>query len=283
MAVVATGFFDGVHLGHRKVLEALSAQARLLGTRAVAVTFSRHPRSVFGRDSAALKLLTCPEEREAEILRAGADEVQTLPFTREFAAMTAREYLHEVLEARFGATAVVLGYDNRFGSDLLPTDGLAELVRSEGFGCVVVEPLVVDGVTVSSTKIRSALEAGKVDAAARMLGRDYSVSGEVVHGKKLGRTIGFPTANLRLPDPGKLVPAGGVYFTTAILDGKRYPSMTNVGSIVETHLLDFDGDLYGRTLGVEFHRRIRDTRPFDSLGALAAQLRSDAAFCRSLL
>ncbi|MBR1869849.1 MAG: bifunctional riboflavin kinase/FMN adenylyltransferase [Bacteroidales bacterium] len=282
MAVVATGFFDGVHLGHRRVIGELVRLARQKGGQAVAVTFSQHPRAVFQRDATSLRLLTSPPERRRRLEALGVDRVEELPFTPEFAAMTAADYVREVLVGRFGATDVVLGYDNRFGSDSLSTDELAGLLRDSGLGCVQVPPLEIGDETVSSTKIRSHLAAGRVDDAAAMLGYDYPLTGVVVPGKQLGRRLGFPTANLQLSDPRKQVPARGVYLTRSEVMGRSFFSMTNVGDIVETNIFDFDRDIYSLELTVSFLERVRDMRPFGSLGELSAQLAADAETCRRM-
>ena len=285
MAVVATGFFDGVHLGHREVARRLVSAARERGEEAVAVTFSQHPRAVFQRDARALRLLTSAEEKRRMLLSLGVDRVEILPFTPEFSALTARDYIDSVLVGRFGATAVALGYDNRFGSDGLSTSALEGLVRQMGLGCEVVPPLSVElpggggRATVSSTKIRVLLAEGRVDAAEAMLGYAYPLTGVVVPGKQLGRTIGFPTANLGLKEPLMQLPSRGVYQTRTTVLGEEYPSMTNVGDIVETHLFGFDRDIYSLEITVRFIRRIRDMRSFAGVGQLREQLLKDAAEC----
>lgn len=285
MAVVSTGFFDGVHLGHRQVLQTLVSSARERGEEAIVVTFAQHPRAVLQQDARTLRLLNSPQEKEALLRALGADRVVALPFDRAFARMTASEYIREVLVGRFGATALVLGYDNRLGSDKLGPDGVGALARSLGLDVIVVPPQTgpVAGNFVSSTKIREALEQGRVEDAEGMLGYAYMLRGVVVGGKQLGRTIGFPTANLRLYDPLKLVPARGVYLTEVeVLDG-HYWGMTNVGDIIETHIFDFDEDIYGLDLEIRFRRHLREMRNFESLDALKAQLAADEEACRALL
>lgn len=285
MAVVSTGFFDGVHLGHRQVLQTLVSSARERGEEAIVVTFAQHPRAVLQQDARTLRLLNSPQEKEALLRALGADRVVALPFDRAFARMTASEYIREVLVGRFGATALVLGYDNRLGSDKLGPDGVGALARSLGLDVIVVPPQIgpVAGNFVSSTKIREALEQGRVEDAEGMLGYAYMLRGVVVGGKQLGRTIGFPTANLRLYDPLKLVPARGVYLTEVeVLDG-HYWGMTNVGDIIETHIFDFNEDIYGLDLRIAFRKRIRDMRRFDGLESLKAQLAADEEACRALL
>ena len=283
MAVAATGFFDGVHLGHRRVIEALVSSARQRGEEAVAVTFSQHPRAVLQQDARDLRLLTSAGEKEALLYSLGVDRVETLPFDRAFARLSAEEYIRTILRDRLGATAIVLGYDNRLGSDRLTPDRIAPLAESLGLEVTVVPPAATGAVVVSSTKIREALEKGDVSSAEAMLGYAYTLRGVVVGGKQLGRTLGFPTANLRLYDPLKMIPARGVYLTGVEVLGKHYDGMTNVGDIIETHIFDFNEDIYGLDLQVQFKKRLRDGKRFENLEGLKTQLAADEAVCRTLL
>ena len=283
MAVAATGFFDGVHLGHRRVIEALVSSARQRGEEAVAVTFSQHPRAVLQQDARELRLLTSAGEKEALLYSLGVDRVETLPFDRAFARLSAEEYIRTNLRDRLGATAIVLGYDNRLGSDRLTPDRIAPLAESLGLEVTVVPPAATGAVVVSSTKIREALEKGDVSSAEAMLGYAYTLRGVVVGGKQLGRTLGFPTANLRLYDPLKMIPARGVYLTGVEVLGKHYDGMTNVGDIIETHIFDFNEDIYGLDLQVQFKKRLRDGKRFENLEGLKTQLAADEAVCRTLL
>ena len=291
MAVIATGFFDGVHLGHRRVVEALVSFARRTGGEAVVVTFAQHPRAVLQQDARSLRLLTSAEEKEAMLYELGVDRVETLPFDRAFARLTASEYIYDVLIGRFDADGLVLGYDNRFGSDRLTPDRIAPLAESLGLEVQVVPPVVTGarneagttGVVVSSTKIREALDKGDVEAADAMLGYAYTLRGVVVGGKQLGRTLGFPTANLRLYDPLKMIPARGVYLTEVEVSGQRFWGMTNVGDIIETNIFDFHEDIYGLDLRLHFKKRLRDGKRFENLEGLKTQLAADEAVCRALL
>lgn len=284
MAVVATGFFDGVHLGHREVLSALVSSARERGEESVVVTFAQHPRAVLQQDPRSLRLLTSPEEKAALLRKAGVDRVEILPFTRDFARMRAREYVREVLVGKLGADAVVLGYDNRFGSDSLPTGEIARMLRSEGVDAIVVDSMSAGtGAPISSTAIRRALDEGRVGDASAMLGYDYPVSGVVVPGKQLGRKLGFPTANLSLKEPLKQIPGRGVYFTRTEVMGEEYYGMTNVGDIIETNLFDFSEDIYSLEITVRFMRRLRGMRDFPSLKDLTDQLKKDVEVCRGMI
>ena len=283
MAVVATGFFDGVHLGHRQVIQTLVSSARQRGEEAIAVTFAQHPRAVLQQDARILRLLNSPQEKEALLRGLGVDRVETLPFDRAFARLTAADYIRDILRDRLGATLLVLGYDNRLGSDCLGPDAIRPVAESLGLEVKVVPASTASDIVVSSTKIRKALEEGNVEDAAAMLGYAYGLRGVVVSGKQLGRKLGFPTANLRLYDPMKLVPAKGVYLTEVEVLGAHHWGMTNVGDILETNIFDFNEDIYGLDLSVRFRRHLRDMRSFDSLDALAAQLAADRDACRALL
>ena len=285
VAVVTTGFFDGVHLGHRHVLSTVVSAARERGEEAVVVTFWPHPRTVLQQDARDLRLLTTLAEKKALLKAAGIDRIEVIPFTREFAAMKAQEYL-EMLKARYGASLVVMGYDNHIGADKL-TAGEISLTP-----VMVVAPCHSERSEespISSTKIRKALEAGDVERANGMLGYDYELYGVVVAGNRLGRTMGFPTANMQLYEPLKLVPANGVYAVEVEVDGRNFRGMCNIGvrptvggaaQTIETHILDFDEDIYGLPIGLRFLRRIRDERKFPSLDALKEQLARDALICK---
>ena len=294
MAVVTTGFFDGVHLGHRHVLETVVSSARERGEEAIVVTFWPHPRTVLQQDARDFRLLSSLEEKKERLLALGIDHVEVLPFTRDFAAMKADEYLH-FLRKRFGTTLVVMGYDNRIGSDHLTAAACAALPENAHrmdfsvLACAEL-PDYAHGGVVSSTQIRKALEEGRVEDANGMLGYEYELYGVVVAGNRMGRTIGFPTANMQLYEPLKLVPADGVYAVEVEVVGKKFRGMCNIGlrptvdgkgRTIETHILDFDEDIYGLPLRLRFLRRIRDERKFPSLEALREQLVEDREACRS--
>ena len=282
MAVVATGFFDGVHLGHRQVIQTLVSSARERGEEAIVVTFAQHPRAVLQQDARTLRLLNSPQEKEAQLRALGVDRVETLPFDRNFARLTAEEYLRTVLRDRLGATLLILGYDNRVGSDMLGPAALQPLAERLGMAVEVVPASSAGDIVISSTKIRKSLEEGRVEDAEEMLGYPYRLRGVVVSGKQLGRTIGFPTANLRLYDPMKLIPARGVYLTEVEVLGRHLWGMTNVGDIIETHIFDFDEDIYGLDLEIRFRRWLRPMRPMENLDALKAQLAADETACRAI-
>lgn len=288
--VVATGFFDGVHLGHRLVLDRLVGEARRRGEESVVVTFWPHPRNVLQDDARNLRLLTTLSEKKEILRRIHVDRVEVLPFTKEFSRLSAREYISDYIIGRLGGTAVVIGYDNRVGGDRLGPDGFASAAASLGLDVIRADRAdTPGGVVISSTKIREALAEGKVEAASAMLGYDYSVLGVVVAGNRLGRTIGFPTANIKLYEPLKMLPGNGVYSVEAETLGRRFRGMCNIGvrptvnagndTTVETNIFGFDEDIYGLDLKVTFLRKIRQERRFESLDALKAQLERDKADC----
>lgn len=295
-AVVTSGTFDGVHLGHRRILDQLTRAARAVDGQSVVLTYWPHPRAILtggasdGRPAADLHLLTTLDERIGLLREAGVDYLLVQPFTAEFAFWTATEYIERLLVGTLHARHLVIGYDHRFGAG---RGGDLELLQTTGPGVnFTVEEISrqdVDDVGVSSTKIRRALLAdGDVATAARYLGRPYALTGPVVRGQQLGRTIGYPTANIGPSlEPLKLVPADGVYAVRARTpDGTLHPAMLNIGHrptvstttrTVEAHLLGgFNQNLYDQPLTVYFVARLRDEQKFDGLEALKTQLALDA-------
>lgn len=289
-AVVALGVFDGVHRGHRAILAAAVARARESGFEALACTFDPHPLQVLqpGRAPASIATL---DERLALIATLGIDAIVVLRFTPEMAAMEPEAFVKDVLLGRLRAREVVVGFNHTFGrgarGDARLLQALAERL---GFRAEVVPPLVVDGVQVSSSIVRGALERGDVARAATYLGRPYAVGGRVVKGAGRGRTLGFPTANVQ-PDRPLLVPHG-VYACRMVIAGTPRPAVVNIGTrptfgetttAVEAHVLDFAGDLYGDPVRVEFVGHLREERRFPNPDALARQIADDIAAARRCL
>ena len=280
--VVTTGFFDGVHLGHRFVIERLVNEARRRGCKSLVVTFWPHPRTVLQDEARGLHLLSSLDEKKQALYALGVDDVQVLEFNRAFSRLTAEEYLRTYVKERFGGEAVLLGYDHRLGCDRPSAEMLRTIALDAGLEPVMAGKCPVD---VSSTLIRQALSAGDVAAANKMLGYVYSLRGVVVAGNRLGRTIGFPTANMKLYDPLKMVPSNGVYEVEVETVGEKFRGMCNIGlrptvsqntiPTIETNIFDFDQDIYGLDIKVSFIRKIRDEVKFTSLEALAAQLARD--------
>lgn len=283
---VTMGVFDGVHLGHQAIIRQLRQAASKIGSPGLAVTFSPHPRLALGR--AAPPGICSLEKRLALLGAAGVDAAWVLPFTAEFAQTPGREFAETYFHRRLNAGAVVLGEGAAFG---LGREGNARTLKewAKPWGMLVesVPHLLMDGTVISSTAVRLAVQAGKLDRAAAFLGRRVSVQGTVVHGQGHGAKLGFPTLNL---DPHhELRPPPGVYLTVAALDGVAYPSVTNIGRpptepeieaglrdfLIETHLLDFHGDVYGRTAEVFFIRRTREVMRFADVSDLMLQVGRD--------
>ena len=287
--VVATGFFDGVHTGHRLVIEQLVRAAAVRGDESMVITFWPHPRNVLQKEARSLRLLTTLAEKKQMLHDLGVGHVEVLPFTKDFSAMTTEQYLRMLME-RYGAKAILLGYDNRMGCDAEGADQVASTAESLGLEVVRTEMVSSGkGYAVSSTKIRQRLEEGDVKGASEMLGYEYSLHGVVVAGNRLGRTIGFPTANMQLYEPLKLIPCNGVYFVRVHTLGREFYGMCNIGCrptvgtgnarTIETHILGFDEDIYGLDMEITFIDRIREEVRFDSLSDLKAQLEKDRDSC----
>ena len=287
--VVATGFFDGVHTGHRLVIRQLVEAAAVRGDESMVITFWPHPRNVLQKEARTLRLLTTLQEKKEMLLDLGVDHVEVLPFTKDFSAMTTEEYLRMIME-RYGVNTILLGYDNRMGSDAKGTDQVADTA-----GLLSVEVIRADmvpsekGYAVSSTKIRQRLEEGDVKGAESMLGYGYSLKGVVVAGNRIGRTIGFPTANMQLYEPLKLVPGNGVYFVKVNTVGREFYGMCNIGHkptvsngnarTIETNIFGFDEDIYGLDIEITFISKIREEVRFGSLEELRKQLEKDRTVC----
>lgn len=279
--IFALGFFDGVHLGHRALLNRCRELAAENGCEAGAVTFVSHPDAlVFGSSPV---LINTQEDRDV-LLHAAVDTVVTLPFDRELCATPWETFLDRLCRD-YGGAGFVCGDDFRFGAGGAGNgELLMDYCRRRNLPGAVVPEQTVDGVRVSSTYIRTLLEAGDMERAAAFLGHPHVLTGSVVPGKQLGRTLGIPTANLAFPQ-GLAVPRFGVYACLVSVDGEQYPAVTNIGTrptveghgiTVEPWLLGFDGDLYGRTITLEFHRFLRPEQKFSSLEALQAEIRRNA-------
>jgi len=291
-AAVTVGTFDGVHRGHRVVLEELRRHAAAAGRPAVVVTFHPHPLRIV-RPEAAPPLLTTPDEKRDLLAETGVDYAVFLPFTPALARLTPRQFVQEILIGRLQLAHLVVGYDHAFGRDRSGSIAtLRELGGEFGFPVDVVPAVELDGAVVSSTRIRRALQAGDVVGAAAALGRPYSIRGSVVRGDGRGRSLGFPTANIRVRDPDKLLPLEGIYAVRAALrdgyvDGVLHlgPRPTFPGSrpTIEVHLFDFDRDIYGERVQVEFCARLREIRAFDSAEDLVEAMRADREAARRVL
>ena len=288
--VASIGFFDGVHRGHLCLIEQLRDEAGRRGMGSLLVTFDRHPRTVLS-PSQVPPLLTTLEEKERLLRETGVSEIAILPFTLELSRLSAREFMEQVLRRELGVEVLILGYDHAFGHGGGSLDDYVRWGRETGIEVVRAHEL--SSLMVSSSKCRRLIEEGDVRGAAEMLGRFYTLSGEVVRGFHVGHELGFPTANLQV-DAEKVMPRNGAYAVWATLaDGERRGGMLNIGTrptigngettSVEVNLLDYDGNLYDQRLMVEFVARLRDERRFDSRSELMSQLALDEAAARELL
>ena len=288
--VIALGFFDGVHLGHGALLRRAVEEAKKRGCESAVFTFDRPPKEVI--TGIPCPLINSPEDRAALVKRLyGIDEMLMVPFDDEMRTTPWDRFVTDILVGRYGAVHLVAGHDHHFGHR---NQGSPELLREKcaelGLGCDIIPAVTIGGITVSSTHIRKLLEEGDVETARAFLGHPHVLTQTVGHGRQLGRTIGIPTANLVAP-PHVLLPRRGVYAAKITLpDGRAFGGVTNVGVrptvnngqdvTVEPWILDFDGDLYGQAIRVEFFRRLRDERKFESLEALKAQIETDAVKTR---
>lgn len=286
--IFALGFFDGVHLGHQALLAECVRLSRELDAQAAAITFLQHPQSLFTADPPAL--INADADREKLLRQYGMGPIYKFPVTKEVMSTHWRDFLTELMA--LGAVGFVCGDDFRFGHKG-EGDGekLQIFCKEQGLPCVIVQEQILSGVRISSTHIRQLIENGDMETAAQFLGHPHILSGEVVPGRQLGRTIGVPTANILIPE-GVAVPKLGVYACTCAIDGHRYVAVTNVGSRptvdghqvrTESWILDFSGDLYGKHITLMFHQFLRPEQKFGSLEELKIQIHADAAECFKLL
>ncbi|PZF74450.1 bifunctional riboflavin kinase/FAD synthetase [Taibaiella soli] len=292
-AVITIGTFDGVHLGHRAILGELKRLAAERHGESVVLTFEPHPRKLLFPDQ-PLKLLTPLSKKVSLIMEAGIQHVVVIPFTKEFANLSATEYIEQFLVKNFHPDCIIIGYDHKFGHDR--TGDISLLKQYAGKCHYHVDEIpaqLIDAAAVSSTKIRKALNDGRVAEATHMLGRPYSVEGTVIAGAQRGRTIGYPTANIRPSDPEQLVPANGVYAVRVRHNETWLNGMLNIGfnptvttekiRHIEVNLFDFNADIYNETLEVAFISRLRDEKKFGSLDELKQALHNDKETATQIL
>jgi riboflavin kinase/FMN adenylyltransferase len=287
--VLTMGTFDGFHRGHGKILQTLRERAKELGGESVVMTFWPHPRLVLRPDDLSLSLLSTLDERVALLAKQGIDHLIVCPFTLEFAQMSSNDFIRSVLVEQLKITHLVVGFNHTFGRNREGNfDSLVQCAADCGFGIERVEALVDGPGFISSTKIREALLAGDIETATLSLQRPYSIAGQVIQGKQLGRKLGFPTANMEA-DLYKLVPKDGVYAVQVAFGEKLWKAMLNIGmrptideprrdKTIEVHIFDFDQQIYGQRLELRFLKRVRSEHRFDSLEALSQQLVADKAF-----
>jgi riboflavin kinase/FMN adenylyltransferase len=287
--VATVGTFDGVHLGHWAVLQEIRARAEATGRRSVLVTFDPHPLRIV-RPEHAPRLLTTPVEKKEILAESGLDWAVFVTFTEALSRYEPRRFVEEILVGRLGVEELVIGYDHGFGRDREGDPETLELIGRElGFSVDVVPPVAAAGGAVSSTRIRSLLSEGDVAAAGLCLGRPYSVRGIVVRGDGRGRQLGFPTANLQVTGGDKLIPPPGIYAVRGVLRSGTYAGALHLGPrptfkgsppSIELHLIDFDRDIYGEEVRVDFVRQLRGVEPFTTVDALVRQIRADVETAR---
>jgi len=292
-AVVTSGTFDGVHLGHQKILHRIREIARSINGETVLITFWPHPRLVLYPEEHNLRLLSTFEEKAKLLRQLGIDHLITIPFTKEFSQLTSKEFIESVLVNTIQTKKLVIGYDHRFGKN---REGSFEYLQAHheeyGFGLEEISRKDVEDIGVSSTKIRHALETSDIETAINYLGRSYELNGIVIKGQQIGRSIGFPTANIHIPNDYKLIPKDGVYAVEASVNGALYKAMLNIGNrptvngtqkTVEANLFDFQGDLYDKQITIYIKAFLREERKFDGLEALKKQLFLDQKSAKNVL
>lgn len=285
-SVVTVGTFDGVHEGHRELMNTLVNVAKKRDARSVVVTFDPHPRTIIQSKSDGIKLLTTLRERAEVLNTIGVDELVVIPFTRDFSLLSSEQFVKDVIFEKIGISEFVIGYDHHFGKDRSGTiDTLQKLSPELGFDVQVVSKKEMGETTISSTVIRKAImDHGDMNGAAALLGRPYMLNALVIHGDERGRTIGFPTANLQPEHPDKALPKNGIYAVKIRVDDVWYHGMMNIGvrptfdgqrKSLEVNIFDFNQMIYGKTVQIRFFDRIRDEQKFEGLEGLKEQLRKD--------
>lgn len=290
--VVTIGTFDGVHVGHKAILERLVATAKKEDMDSVLLTFFPHPRMILQKDS-NIKLINTISEKKELLKKTGLDHLIVHPFTAEFSRLSAVEFVRDILVNALNAGKVIIGYDHRFGRNRTANiEDLKEFGDIYGFEVIEISAQEISEVTVSSTKIRKAIETGDITTANQYLGYPFMLSGVVVKGKSIGRTIEYPTANLHVKEGYKLIPGNGVYVVFSEIDGQIVYGITSIGTnptvggekqTIETYFLDFEGNLYDKSIRIEFITRIRGEETFESVSQLKEAIQKDEEFARAFL
>lgn len=293
-AIVTIGTFDGVHLGHQAILKDMVKTAKEIGGETVVITFYPHPRQVLNIDSANLRFITTQEEKIKHLDDLGIDNLIIVNFTKKFSRISSESFIRDYVIDKIAPVKIVIGYDHHFGKNRMGDFNLLyDLGNMYRFKVQRIPAQDVENIAVSSTKIRHSLQQGNVEHANQLLGYQFAYIGKVVGGKKIGREIGFPTANLEVNKEFRLIETPGVYATYIDFDGKSYKSMTYIGTkptinndrveSIEVHVFDFEGDLYDKTVKIRFVKRIRDERIFENLEVMRRQLEIDEKDIREIL
>ena len=291
-SILTIGTFDGVHLGHQKIITSLVTKAKQKSLQANILTFFPHPRMVLQKES-NLKLIDTLEEKQNLLSELGIDNLIIQPFSKEFSKLTAIEFTRDVLVNGLGMSALMIGYDHRFGKNReASVEDLITYGQSYNFEVTVIPAQDISSITVSSTKIRDAIKISNFKKVNQFLGRPYELNGKVIKGNGVGRTIKYPTANIEIKEIYKLIPPKGVYLVKIYLGENEFSGMMNIGNrptisglnqTIEIHIFDFDKDIYGKNLKVCFLKKIRKEKKFDSLAILKSQLKKDEENCKRIL
>lgn len=283
---VTTGTFDGAHTGHKVVIEQLINAAKKINGESVILTFFPHPRMVLYPDDHGLRMLNTIEERISLLEKSGIDHLIVHPFSKEFSRLSSTEYVRDILVNKLNVSTLVIGYDHQFGRNREGSfKHLQELAPLYDFTVEEIQAQEIQKINISSTKVRNSLLTGEISAANQFLGYNYFIKGSVVPGKKMGRTIGFPTANIKVNEWYKLIPASGVYAVKITLDDSIYKGMLNIGTrptmidhnneTIEVNIFNFEEDIYNKEVKIEFIERIRDEQKFENINLLQQQLEID--------
>lgn len=290
--ILTIGTFDGVHLGHQKVLERLTNTAIENNLKSTVLTFFPHPRTILNPDK-PLKLINSVKERTELLNRSKVDNLIIHPFDKNFSELDPEKYVVEILVKKLKAKIILIGYDHKFGKNR--TADITDLKiygKKYGFKVIEIKAEEISNIAISSTKIRKAISEGNISTAKKYLGYDFSLSGKIVHGKSIGRTLGFPTANIEVKEEYKLLPKNGVYLIQSVINHNKYFGMMNIGikptikessKTIEVNFFDFEGDLYHKNIEVNIKKFIRDEIKFDSLELLKSQILKDKINCNSII
>ncbi|MFZ4613628.1 MAG: bifunctional riboflavin kinase/FAD synthetase [Bacteroidia bacterium] len=291
--VVTTGTFDGIHFGHKKILNRLKEIAQKCGGETVVITFYPHPRMVLFPDDNDIKLLSSQEEKIMLLEKLGIDNLVIIPFSKEFSRLTSLDFVRNILVNKIGTKKLVIGYDHHYGKNREGSfEHLLEFGPVYGFDVEEIPEQDIDEVAVSSSKIRNSLLEGNVELANTFLERKYSLSGSVFKGDQVGRTLGFPTANINIAFPHKLIPAFGVYLVEVLVENKKYfgalnigirPTLINKKPQIEVYIFEFDEEIYGKEVEVLFIKKIRNEQKFSSLEELKNQIQLDVLTMKNII